>query len=202
MVVSPGQPPPNFNQQFTPGGYGVPPPMQAAPPPKKGGAGKWIAMGCGCVLVIAIAATIAIIMLVKSVGPGEEVTSTDAVLGQQFQATYTQSGSQQYEVWLDLDVAYTSGYQLAGPINISVNNQHVGQYQLAETGSGSPIQGRNTRVTYTWVSTNIGGAGGTSGKLKLFTLPAYESGATVTVWGTITGNPGLNASRLRVLVTD
>lgn len=176
--------------------------MQPPPPAKKGGAGKWIAMGCGCVLIVVIAAVVAIFMVVKSVGPGDEVATADATLGQQFQATYTQSGSQQYAVWLDLDVSYSQGYQLSGPINISVNGQHVGQYQLQETGSGSPIQGRSNRLTTSWVSTNIGGSGSTSGNLKLFTLPAYDDGATVLVWGTISGTPGMTATRLRLQVTE
>ena len=197
MVVSPGQPPPNFNQPMQQGGFGGPP-QQPTPPPKKGGAGKWIGLGCGCLLLIAIGVGVAVYVTISSIGPGDEITAADVALGQQFQAVYTQSGDQQYEVWLDLDVAHTAGYSLNGPINISVNQQHVGQYVLAETGSGSPIQGRNSRFTTTWVSTSSN----TSGKVKLFALPAYDDGATVTVWGTINGTPGMTASRLRLMVTD
>ncbi len=198
MVVSPGQPPPNFNQQMPPGGFGGAP-AQPTPPPKKGGAGKWIGLGCGCVFVIILVVGIVVWQMTSALSMGDEVTSADVALGQQFQATYTQSGSTEYQVWLDLDVNHPGGYSLTGPINISVAQQHVGQYQLAETGSGSPIQGRNTRFSRDW---NDDSGTSTSGKLKLFSLPAYDDGATVTVWGTINGTPGMTATRLRVLVTE
>lgn len=180
----------------------MPPPAQPTPPPQKGGVGKWIALGCGCLLILLIAGGVGGFFAWKAMTPGEEVGAADIALGQQFQVAYTQSGDTQYEIWLDVDVAYSQGYQLNGPINISVNNQHVGQYQLAETGDGSPIQGRNVSKRAPWSSTNLNGSGSASGKVFLFTLPAYDDGASISVWGTINGSPGLTPNRLRLMVTE
>ncbi len=134
--------------------------------------------------------------------PGEEVAAADVTLGQQYQTTYTQEGDTQYEIWLDLDVTYSQGLQLTGPINITVNDEHVGQYQLSYNGSGAPIQGRSGSKRVNWTSTNINGNGSASGKLFLFKLPAYDEGANVMIWGTINGSPGMAAQRLRLMVTD
>ena len=180
----------------------MPPTPPPTPPPNKGGVGKWIAIGCGCATIVIIAIAVTIFFVVKSAGPGTEVAAGDVALGQQFQVPYTQSGTKQYGIWLDLDVAFSQGFQLNGPINISVNNQHVGQYQLAYNGSGSPIQGRSSSKRINWVTTNINGNGSARGKVFLFKLPAYDSGASITIWGTINGTPGMTAQRLRLMVTE
>lgn len=202
MVVSPGQPPPGM-EQFQ--GFGTPPPGSAgpAPPqPTKSRLGLWIGIGCGCLFIASIVVGLGIWLFVSSVGPGDEVSTVNAQPNVPFTLSYTQDGSDQREIWMDLDVSYTQGLRLTGPINISKNNQVIGQYNLELTGSGSPIRERSSRRTVNWVSTNISGSGSTSGKTFLFPLPAYEEGATITLSGTVTAAQGLTARQLRIFVTD
>lgn len=202
MVVSPGQPPPGLQQQPG-GGFGAPPPSgPTPPPPKKSKLPLILGIGCGCVLVLVIAGAVGAYLFYRALAPGEEIATTDVQPGQPFTVTYTQDGDQQYEVWMDVDVSYTNGLQLNGPINISVNNELRGQYNLEMTGSGSPIRERSSSKNVNWVTTNLGGNGSASGKTFLFPLPAYDDGATITLSGTVTASQGLVARRLRILVTD
>lgn len=203
MVVSPGQPPPGM-EQFQ--GFGTPPPagpMGPAPPqPKKSRVGLYIGIGCGCLLIASIAVALIIYLAVGVLGPGDEIATANVQPNAPFVLTYTQTGSEQREIWMELDVSYTQGLRLAGPINISKNNQVIGQYNLELTGSGSPIRERSVSKNINWVSTNLSGSGSTSGKTHLFPLPAYEEGATVSLTGTITAAQGLTARQLRIFVTD
>ena len=190
-------------QQFQ--GFGTPPPGGGgppAPPPKKSRTGLYIGIGCGCALIAAIVAALGFYFLFAAIGPGNEISTANVQPNTPFVLTYTQEGSGQREIWMELDVSYTQGLNLTGPINISKNNQVIGQYNLELTGSGSPIRERSSSKNVNWVSTNLSGSGSTSGKTFLFPLPAYEEGATISLTGTITASQGLTARQLRIFVTD
>jgi hypothetical protein len=176
--------------------------MAPMPPPKKSKVGLYIGIGCGCLLILAIIATIGIIIAVKAVGPGTEISSTPVTPNVPFTLTYNQTDATQREIWMELDVSYSQGLRLTGPINISVNNQVVGQYNLEMTGSGSPIRERSSSKNVNWVSTNVGGSGSTSGKTFLFPLPSYDNGATISLTGTIAADPSLVVRQMRIFVTD
>jgi len=95
-------------------------------------------------------------------------------------------------------VSHSQGLNLTGPINITVNGQLIGQYTLAMTGSGSPVAQRSSSRQVNWVHSGSS----TSGTTMLFPLPNYESGATVTVSGTVTAAPGTTVNNMRIFVTD
>lgn len=202
MVVSPGQPPPGM-QQFQ--SFGTPPPaapMAPMPPPKKSRVGLYIGIGCGgCLLIVTAIIAIAALIVLKG-RPGTEISSAPVAPNVPFTVIYTQTDDAQRDVWMELDVSYSQGLRLTGPINISVNNQVVGQYNLEMTGSGSPIRERNTSKNWDWVSTNLNGIGSTSGKTFLFPLPAYDNGATISLTGTIAADPTVVVRQMRIFVTD
>ena len=140
--------------------------------------------------------------MVNRLKPGDEVQSVTVQPGQPFVLTYTQDGDQRYMVWMEVDCSYTNGYSLTGPILLSANNSPFGQWTLAEDGSGSPIQERNTAVRYGWTSTSLNGNGSADGTVQLFPIAAQADGATVTLSGTITAGPGVTVRSLRVFVAE
>lgn len=178
---------------------GTPPPSgPTPPPPKKSKIGLFIGIGCGCLLLFAIVVGIGIFVFIRSVGPGDTVAETEVQLNQPFTLNYQQGSDTQHEVWLQLDLSHPQGLNLTGPINISRAGQVIGQYNLELTGGGSPIRERSSSRQVGWVHTNSS----TSGKTFLFPLPAYDSGETITLSGTVSAAQGTNARRLRLFVTD
>lgn len=173
-------------------GGGFPP---AQPPPKKSKTGLYVGIGCGCLLLLACGVGGGIWALISSMGPGEEVSSVDATVGQPFTLTYAQSGSQDYAAWMEVDLDHSSGYQLDGTITLEENGVAFGQYTMSEDGSGSPVTERSDSVRMSWVHTNSS----TSGTTKLFPIPNRTAGSTVTVRGTINAPAG-TTGRIRIFV--
>lgn len=132
-------------------------------------------------------------------GPGEEVVSTPITPGQPFTLSYVQDGDQKYKAWLEVDVSYTSGYDLSGNVLLSENNQPFGQYTVAEDGDGSPVQERSSVTRFNWTSTSVNGSGSASGTVSLFPIPARTASGTVTLSGTIHATPGTTGT-LRLIV--
>jgi hypothetical protein len=163
-----------------------------------------VGLGCGCLALIGcIASAVAFPTLIGMLGPGEEVVSTQVTIGQPFVLEYGQDGSQKYEAWLEVDLEYTAGYNLSGPILLSENGTAFGQYTLAETGEGSPVQERNSSRRISWVSSNLNGNGSVEGMVSLFPIPARTSGTRVSLSGTIYGSPGTTGTiRLFVAKRD
>ena len=184
----PGTPPP--------GGF---PPAQPVPP-KKSRTGLYVGGGCGCLLLLACIAGGAFVATSGMfAGPGEEVVSTPITPGQPFTLSYVQSGSQKYKAWLEVDIAYTSGYSLSGTVLLSENNQPFGQYTVAETGSSSAVQERDDATRTSWTSTNVNGSGSASGTVSLFPIPSRGDGSTVTLSGTLAAPAGTTGS-IRLIV--
>jgi hypothetical protein len=190
-----------------PGGPGTPPPggFPPAQPPKKSRTGLYVGLGCGCMLVLACLVGGGILAmgggLASLMGPGEEVASTPIAPGQEFALSYVQDGSQKYRAWLEVDVSHSGGYSLSGPILLSENGQAFGQYTLAETGQGSPVQERSSSTRINWSSTHLGGSGSASGTVSLFPIPARTAGSTVTLSGTVNAPPGTTGT-LRLFVAE
>jgi hypothetical protein len=169
-----------------PGGPGSP--QQAAPKKKTG---LYLGLGCGCVVILGcIIAAVAFPSLIDMLGPGEEVASIPATIGQPFTLEYVQEGSQKYQAWLEVEVDYTAGYNLSGPILLSENGAAFGQYTLAETGEGSPVQERSGSRRVQWTSSSLNGSGRAEGNVSLFPIPARPDGHRVTISGTIHATPG------------
>ena len=186
------------------GGYGGPPPgyPPQQPPPKKSKVGLFVGLGCGCLLLIGCLIGGLAAMgggLAGMMGPGEEVASAQITPGQPFAVTYTQSGSQRYKAWLEVDVSYTAGYQLNGNVLLAENGTAFGQYTMDEDGEGSPIQERSDVIRTGWTSTNLNGSGNASGTVSLFPIPARTDGGTVTISGTISSTPGMTGT-IRLIV--
>jgi len=199
----PGTPPPGGTPPG--GGWGPPPgtPPPGFPPaqpePKKSKTGLYVGVGCGCLLLLACIGGGAAYWAISGIGPGEEVVSQQLVPGQPFTLSYVQSGSQKYDAWLEVDVNHSAGYNLSGQILLNENNTPFGQYTLAETGSGSPIQERSSSTRMNWTSSNVNGSGSTSGTVSLFPIPARAAGSNVSLTGTIQASPGTTGS-IRLIV--
>lgn len=176
-----------------PPGYGAP------PPPKKSKMGWLIGGGCGCVALLGCLIG-GIAYFVMSMGPGEEVASTQVNLGQPYSVSYPQSGSQRYQAWMEVDVSYSSGYSLAGNALLADAAGAFGEYNIEENGSGNPVRERSDSTTrMNWTSTNLNGSGSTSGTVSLFPIPARTDGTTVTVSGTLNAPPGTTGT-VRVFI--
>ncbi len=191
----PGGGPPSYGggPQGGPPSYGGFPPQQAAPKSKKG---LYIGIGCGCLLIFGCAAGGAgIWAMISAMGPGEEVTTTNATVGQPFTLTYTQDGSQKYAAWLEVDVDHVTSYNLTGTIMLSADGTPFGQYTLDEDGSGSPITERNSSTRMNWMHSSSS----TSGTTHLFPIPAQSAGQTVSITGTINAPPG-TTGQIRVFI--
>lgn len=191
----PGTPPP--------GGF---PPPQA--PPKKSRTGLYIGGGCGCLLLLACAIGGVIVAtgsglsgLAGLLGPGEEVATTPIAPGQPFTLSYSQSGSQKYKAWLEVDLDFTAGYSLSGNVLLSENGQPFGQYTVAEDGEGSPVTERSESMRINWTSTNVGGSGSVDGTVSLFPIPARAAGSTVTLSGRLDAPAGTTGT-LRLFVAE
>lgn len=194
-------PPPGGGSGWGPPGAppGGPPfgPAPAAPPKRTG---LYVALGCGCVVLLAcVVGAASFGSILELLGPGEEVASTSVTIGQPFALDYVQDGAQRYEAWLEVDVDYSAGYNLNGTMLLSENGTAFGQYTLAETGTGSAVQERSSSRRVSWSSTNLGGNGHATGDASLFPIPARESGHRVTLSGTIYASPG-TSGRVRLFV--
>lgn len=173
-------------------GGGFPPPQ---PPAKKSNTGLYVGIGCGCLLLLGCMIGGGIWYAISSMGPGEEVSSVDAIVGQPFTLTYAQTGTQKYAAWLEVDLDHSAGYQLDGTITLEENGVAFGQYTLSEDGSGSPVTERSDSIRISWVHTNSS----TSGTTRLFPIPERAAGSTITVRGTINAPVG-TTGRIRVFV--
>jgi len=171
------------------------PPQQAAP--KKSKTGLYIGLGCGCLLLLFCVAGGGIFAAINAMGPGEEVTTTDAIVGQPFTLTYTQDGSQKYAAWLEVDLNHTSSYNLTSTIMLNADGTPFGQYTLNEDGSGSPITERSSSTRMNWVHSGSS----TSGTTHLFPIPAQTAGQTVTVTGTVNAPPG-TTGQIRIFIAE
>lgn len=187
-----GGQPPSYGGQPPSYGGGFPPPQA---PPKKSKTGLYVGIGCGCMLLLACIAGGGIFWAVKSLGPGEEVSSVDATVGTPFTLTYNQTGSQKYAAWLEVDVSHTAGYQLTGTITLEENGVAFGQYTLNEDGSGAAVSERSDSTRINWVHTNSS----TEGTTNLFPIPARAAGSSITVRGTVNASPG-TTGRIRIFV--
>jgi len=136
-----------------------------------------------------------IFMAINAMGPGEEVATIDATVGQPFTLTYSQDGSQKYAAWLEVDLDHSASYNLTGTIVLSADGVPFGQYTLAEDGSGPAVSERSDSVRLSWVHTGSS----TSGTTKLFPIPAQNGGQTITVTGTVNAPPG-TTGRIRIFV--
>lgn len=173
-----------------------------APPPKKSRTGLFIGLGCGCLVLLGCIIG-GIVMFAGGIssmlGPGEEVASAQLTIGQPFNLTYAQAGSQKYEAWLEVDVDHTAGYELTGTVLLSENGTAFGQYTLQEDGDGSPVTERSSSKRINWVSSSFNGSGSTSGTTALFPIPARTAGSQVSLSGTIQATPG-TTGRIRLIV--
>ena len=177
------------------------------PPPepqKKSKVGLYIGGGCGCLLVLGcLVGGLFGFSAYSALSPGEEVVSTQVTLGQPYTVSYTQSGDQRYQLWMELDLEHDNGYQLNGTSLLSENGTAFGQYTINEDGNGSPVQERNSRLQMSWRTSSVNGRGSTAGTLSLFPIPARTDGGTVTISGTLTGTPGMTGTvRLFVAKRD
>lgn len=189
----------NWPQQ----GFPPPQPMYAPPPPQGGNrAVKWLAAGCGVVLVLACFAGVGAALFVKRVaGPGTELGTTYVTPGMPFTLQYNQSGHEETRVWLDLDVSYTQGARFTGPLAVRVNGTPIAQYNVdfqAEGECRSPVREATSSVCYNWVSSQVNSNGSLSGQTRMFTIPAQPPGSTIQVSGMFFASYGVTVRRLRV----
>ena len=184
-----------------PPSYGGGPPSQGGfppqAPPQKSKTGLYIGVGCGCMLLLACVVGGGIYAAIDAAGPGEEVTSVDATIGQPFTLTYNQSGSQKYAAWLEVDLDHSSSYNLTSTIIMSADGVPFGQYTMAEDGNGSPVTERSDSIRLSWVHTGSS----TSGTTRLFPIPAQSSGQTISITGTVQAPPG-TTGQIRIFVAE
>jgi hypothetical protein len=200
-AFQPGSPPMGGGY---PPGYGHPPGGGWSPPPQppahKSRTGLYFGIGCGCFFLFA-AGVLGVVFVAGGaagiatlLGPGEEVATQQVPLNQPFSLSYPQRGTQKYEAWLEVDAQYTAGYRLSGIVLLSENGSAFGQYTLDEDGDGSPVAERDVSKRINWSSTNRNGSGSARGTVALFPIPARSDGASVTLSGTISTNPGTNGT--------
>jgi hypothetical protein len=200
-------PPPPGGPQGPQGPYGPQPPQyppyQGPPPePKKSRTGLYVGGCCGCLVILGCIAGGAFLFrsgLTDLFGPGDEIATTTVTPNQPYTVQYEQDGDQKYQAWMEVDVDYTSGYNLNGTILLSANGTPFGQYTLSESGSGSPVTERSSSTRFNWTSTNMSGNGSASGMVSLFPIPAQADGALVTLTGTINTPPGVTGT-IRIFV--
>lgn len=190
-----------------PSPWGSPPPSApwGAPPPQpKSNALKFIGIGCLAVLALTcaggIAASVFLGGVVSKLGPGHEVGSTFVTPGTPYTLTYVTRSGDDSGVWLDLDLGYTGGVQLTGPLAVRVNGTVIAQYNVNMT-SGScsaPVRESTTSFCIGWRSSELNGQGSLSGQTRMFKVPTQARGSTVTVSGMIFASPGVQVRRLRI----
>lgn len=190
-----------------PSPWGSPPPSApwgAPPPPPKSNALKFLGIGCLAVILLScIGGVVSMLVLrgaVMNLGPGHEVGTTFVTPGTPYTLTYVTQSGDESGVWLDLDLGYSQGVQLTGPLAVRVNGTVIAQYNVNMTSGScaSPVREVTTSFCIGWRTSEINGQGSLAGQTRMFKVPTQARGSTITVSGMMFASPGVQVRRLRI----
>ena len=141
MTVAPPPPPPPSSGTFTPpqGSYTLPP---GAPPPpaKSGGCWKALAIGCGIIIVLGIAAVLCLVIFVFSV-----IKRTDV-----YREAYTRSASDP-RVIAALGTPIERGWWVIGKVNVDTNGGTANiDFPISGPKGNARVHAAASRETDAW----------------------------------------------------
>src|SRR5438270_6944137 len=141
MTVAPPPPPPPTSGTFTPpqGSY-TPPPGAPPPPAKSGGCWKALAIGCGIIIVLGIAAVLCLVIFVFSV-----IKRTDV-----YREAYTRAASDP-RVIATLGTPIERGWWVIGKVNVDTNGGTANiDFPISGPKGNARVHAAASRETDTW----------------------------------------------------
>lgn len=172
------------------------------PPPQKGGALKWIVIGCGGFLLLAlVGGGLGIYFLVVSVA-GTEVASAPAMVGQESTVTFQVVEPVPHALWIEFDASFTGGgFHLDGPIVVRTPAGVIAQDMLTLGLEGSPTASGFGRMEMNSRTMNVNGQGSAASRVRLLEIPPQPVGTTVTAGVAASASPLTVVRSLRLVVT-